>query len=162
MHRVGNSSHRSRTNSGGPARARYEKTIPTQTRRTKDACGYDRMVPPARTPGSETDSKLSVLEEVGPSLKIFLSDRDGCDDRNTRQSCKVSKFSGLDLKILKGNSPSLKRKSDLTRSGFVPPKNRSTMARNRPLGSKNRFRNSKNGSASLKNKPTPQKFVVIC
>ncbi|KAF9793089.1 hypothetical protein BJ322DRAFT_1103525 [Thelephora terrestris] len=67
MHRYGGSPHRSRATSGGPPRTRYQKPVPSQTRRTKDAshaCGNDRVGPLAiaDTPSIETDLKLSVLQ----------------------------------------------------------------------------------------------------
>lgn len=70
MDRADDSSCRSRASSSGPSRARYEKTIPTQTRRTKGAFpahGYNTTILPTRVSSNEIDSKLSLLQKVGDS-----------------------------------------------------------------------------------------------
>lgn len=65
MHRAGSPSRRSGASSSGPTRARYEKTIPTQTRRTKGGFPARGHSATALPKCNEIGSKLSVLQKVG-------------------------------------------------------------------------------------------------
>ncbi|KAF9781588.1 hypothetical protein BJ322DRAFT_1111513 [Thelephora terrestris] len=71
MHRVGSSTHQSRASPGASTRARYGKTIPSQTRKIKSdfhARGENKAVLSAGTLSDETDPGLSALQKKCEAL----------------------------------------------------------------------------------------------
>ena len=134
MQRADNPSRRSRASSSGPSRARYEKAIPTQARRTKrsfSARGQNTTALSTHAPNTEMGPKLSSLQKVRDLSAQLFSNLDGNYGRSMIRSCKVFRFSKPDWKIRRRNLLPLKDKLGLPKRVSVPPKNGSMRSKNR-------------------------------